>query len=375
MQHSMKTIPLLLGTLALAGVSGTARAEPQKPAESAAPAGASSVVSRENLGDKSVVDVLKNELNLSMTDELVQAQVTQLVPVTTSVAQTQQILKSDELVFQPGSELVLNYEGKSDIIIVVKRLKLARNPSLPPQYTIRRAAPAVPDPPAKPSKTANGSSPTGYVNGKHGLPGGHGSTGTAGSVGRTRSIPSRLIIVVGSVEVQSGDDAPVKLQLVLPGANGGRGGDGGDGGNGGNGYSGLGGDNSRWRCRRQPGNGGAGGRGGTGGRGGAGGPAGPGMEVWIVGPKQALDALSFATFDLAPGQPGKGGGGGAGGGGGEGGRAGHRRGWCQDRADEGRNGDRGAAGAAGDSGAPASAGKVRMVQVNDIKALWPSSNP
>lgn len=320
--------------------------------------------------DKTAMRVLFSAKEGELVEAIANAPGTTVFPVDGVTRYGKAILKANELVLQPGSTLEFTDLGAEQHIIIVGKLKLARHPERAPVYTIRRAAPPAAKAPAgKPARAAAGASPTGHLHGRHGIPGGAGATGAAGQVGATPHMPSRLVLIVGSVEIQPGEARPVRLQFVLPGADGGPGGTGGDGGNGGNGYAGKGGDSTVLRCNHQPGNGGDGGRGGTGGVGGRGGAGGAGADVLILGPPEARDLLAYSTFQVTPGKPGAGGPGGNPGAGGRGGRPGHRRGLCTHRPGAGRNAPAGGRGAAGARGAPGRDGEVLMRGIRSVDPM------
>lgn len=298
-----------------------------------------------------------------------------LFPVDGPTPYNEMVLRVDELVLQPGGELILQNLTGERHIIVVDKLKLARHPQKPPIYTIRRVVPPAPPAPAgRPATPAPAAPGRGHVDRRHGKPGGHGAKGGTGAVGRTPHMPGDLYLLVQSVDVQPGEAESVRLKFDLRGADGGPGGAGGRGGDGGDGYSGKGGDADLVRCHRQAGNGGAGGNAGPGGDGGRGGDAGPGANVYIYGTEQALEALSYATFEVGPGKAGAGGPGGPPGAPGAGGRAGHRKGWCTHRPGSGPNGAQAAAGGRGRVGRPAGEGEIKLRQVLRIdEMLLPGS--
>ncbi len=314
---------------------------------------------------------LLNDKEGKLIEQIFNAEGRDVFAVRGSLSFHGQVLKVSELVLQPGSELVFEELNVEHHIIVVDKLKLASRVGQDPIYTIRRARPKRPNAPSgQPPKAANGVSPKSHVGGRHGAPGGHGSAGSVGKRGETPKMPSRLVLIVNSVETQPGENRPIGLNIEFKGADGGNGGIGGNGGNGGNGYSGKGGDSNAIRCNRQPGDGGNGGNAGPGGPGGQGGDAGPGADVLIIGPPAAMNLLTYFDFRVEPGQPGVGGSGGAPGSPGIKGRAGHRRGWCQSQRRPGVDGQPASRGIQGERGKPGRLGRVRKVKVKSIDSIF-----
>jgi hypothetical protein len=265
-----------------------------------------------------------------------------------------QILRVDELVFQPNSVLELQSLDKPWVAIVVRRLKFA-DPTAP--SAIRRRPDIVAPTGAAGARGSNGRDAKGRQ-GANGRNGQAGQRAAPGGDGGTAALPT-VYLIAESVEAGRGTFASgvFAFSIEMPGIEGGAGGQGGSGGRGGRGSNGRDGNSDAVSCRRSAGDGGDGGASGASGPGGNGGRGGDGAPIVLVSSAAGLDVLSYARLvtDGAPG--GKGGLGGSATKGGEAGSRGGGRGLCSSGS-PGAAGAKGAVGRPGEDGAAGSRGRV-----------------
>lgn len=260
------------------------------------------------------------------------------------------VLVASEVIFRPGSKLVLSAgaaSGRDAAVYLVTR-KITIEPGAAPAIITWAGNAAASNSPPPAGKGAPGVA--GY-DGSAGGPGADGASGSPGTAGR-----SPPVMYLATPAIKGG-------QLVVDwrGQDGGPGGSGQDGGDGGKGGSGKPASSSLFDCRRGAGDGGAGGAGGRGGPGGMGGRGGDGgLFVLLAMPEHVLTLASSIRLDVSSGL---GGFGGRGGGPGVGGQPGERGRaappFCQDDARAGPKGENGTPGASladqrGPQGAPGS---------------------
>jgi hypothetical protein len=229
------------------------------------------------------------------------------------------ILATEEIVFKPGSTLILAgpYVGVGEraVIIVTRRITISPG-GTPPTITWQKPnAPTSLPPPV-------GKAPPGRAGAFPGDAGGPGAAGVNGNSGLVGQSAPTVYLAVGSM-------SQGKLYFDLRGQDGGPGGEGQAGGDGGPGMSGESGASSLFDCKRGGGNGGNGGPGGNGGLGGEGGKGGDGGRVILMAAPDSLLTLSDQLLvNASPGAGGPGGRGGALGEGGPPGAGGPGSGFC-----------------------------------------------
>lgn len=248
--------------------------------------------------------------------------------VTTATDFQENILKYDRITLQPNSEIRFTGTGSSFYVVATRVLQI-RDPQAEFRISLPRNTPSLngqvgtPGAPGSPNHDRSDRS-----SGGAGGPGGSGGDGTNGSAFDRPN----LYILVGDLR---GDNAlsnaviqRIPAVVSARGIDGGNGGRGGNGGSGGNGQGGNQGSPGAFNCNRGPGDGGPGGAGGQGGKGGAASRGGNAADVYLVGPRSLVEAMSFWTIDTRPGAPSTAGLGGAPGTPGLGGFGGEPRGWC-----------------------------------------------
>jgi hypothetical protein len=226
-----------------------------------------------------------------------------------------QIVKADEIVFQPGGKItLLNVDGTEKRrsffrsperwpyrVIAARKLKFL-NPSIlssikKDQTRIAKAGQTGwPGQDQRPAR--------GEVN-RRGNDGAHGGNALEGGNGESFYAMPHIYIVVGEIVSQRGrvNTGELNLQVLFPGYDGGNGGQGGAGGDGGNGAPGKRGA-STGDCTDGPGAGGTGGNAGRGGRGGNAGSGESGANITLVATAHAYEVLSFAKYDVRKGEAG-----------------------------------------------------------------------
>jgi hypothetical protein len=241
-----------------------------------------------------------------------------------------QVLKADKIIFQPGSTLVLTGLRNADSLIIIAGEIVLQNASLAnrivraPDFRVADGQPGTPGtqgqpnfvPPNETFRSANGG---GGGNGGNGLP------------GETYK-PPIVYILVGKM---THPVVPARFVIDFSGIDGANGGVGGAGGQGGHGDVGFtahcGGIFSA--CESGPGRGGDGGPGGVGGQGGPASPGNPGFDLIIGGSDDFLSIAEQFTLLNKGGVHGRAGAGGNGGLGGGRGRGGQTCGSCNSRGD------------------------------------------
>lgn len=275
---------------------------------------------------------------------------------------TAQVLAARELVFRPGSSLVLTDSAATagHFFIIADRIVI-EDPNKPGVITWDRPSLAAPS-----DRGQAGSGSPGQGEGGGGGAGTSGAPGASGLVGRDAP---ELTLMVRTL----GNGGPI---IDLAGGKGGQGGVGQSGGNGGGGAQGSGARQARqgglfgstiWLpyCEAGPGRGGDGGSGGSGGVGGTGGQGGRGGNVTLVSTASNLPTLFTAIrVNMGGGAGGDGGPGGAGGQGGSGGPEGPLANFCNSA---GRAGSRGAAGGVGSTGTKGDSGRAGQPFIGQLK--------
>ncbi|ACB28409.1 hypothetical protein [Methylobacterium radiotolerans] len=255
------------------------------------------------------------------------ANVKDVIPISGSESFAQQVVKSDEIVFDRGSHLVIKNLSAPWIAIAAKNIKF-RDPInysfIERDYTITSA------PDGKNGATgAKGPDDFGETNrrGNDGHPGG---PGLAGSAGSSMPLPT-IYIIAGKLLDDKNQEIPagiLNLAVLARGVDGGMGGTGGRGGNGGHAGNGKEGASGGFDCKEGPGPGGNGGVAGMGGPGGPGGAGSDGGTIIFVSLKQGAETFTYARVNNQGGIGGIGGRGGPPGSPGAGGGGAGRNGWC-----------------------------------------------
>jgi len=254
-----------------------------------------------------------------------------------------------EIVFKPGSRLVLNKEAPhaaGEFFVVADKIVI-EDPNNPGQIVWSSL---VPNPPADRGEAPGGSAG-----------GGHGAGGAAGGEGGPGFDAPHLTLMVKTI-VNGG------LVIDMSGGKGGPGSIGQKGGRGGVGAQGHPARQARKKelgvtiwlpwCDNGPGWGGAGGNGGLGGQGGKGGSGGAGGNITLVSQPDSLETL-FQIIRIKNGG-GDGGAPGAGGGGGDpgqGGPEGQLANFCNSAGRTGPAGQPGSSGPTGEKGGTGRSGQ------------------
>ncbi|MBE5320428.1 hypothetical protein IM793_14780 [Pedobacter sp. MR2016-19] len=237
-----------------------------------------------------------------------------------------QILKANEIIFQPNATLTFTNINVPFWIIYCDKLKLKDN-----NFPIRIEL----DQTIEGRKGKDGIGGINGVNGvgeidRQGQPGSVGQSGLIGEQGDSLNNPNLYIITKEMVCIdtqQNIEDS--RIVLDFDGISGGDGGNGGSGGNGGNGSNGKEGADSLFDCKEGAGNGGGGANSGQGGKGGQGGNGSNGSSIYFISVDTYTEVLVNTTkFYIRGGNGGIGGNGGKAGKPGYGGRGGGKNGWC-----------------------------------------------
>ncbi|ARO31723.1 hypothetical protein NXC14_CH03838 [Rhizobium sp. NXC14] len=227
-------------------------------------------------------------------DAIKNASVISVIPINSEESFGQQVIKADQIVFAPGSRMVLKGLNYPWIAVVTKQLRF----SDPSQFSFIMRDPAVVSAADGNAGTtgSKGLDGTGEVN-RQGNPGLAGQDGTAGEPGATQQLPT-IYIIAGEI-LDPGGAIPgfLNFGISVAGINGGDGARGGTGGAGGPGARGKEGASSLFDCKEGPGRGGRGGDGGRGGRGGDAGNGGNGANIVYVTLADGMQVLSYARVN------------------------------------------------------------------------------
>ena len=301
-----------------------------------------------------VLELIKNSENI-----------TEVFPVNNGERFSKQVLKADEIIFQPNATLTFTNGDFPFLIIYCTRWKIKDNrfPIVIELDRTIRNSDGISG--AKGIEGANG---IGEID-RIGQNGSQGGTGTNGTDGGTRNNPTIYLIFKELKCIdneQNIEDS--KFVLDFDGINGGNGGDGGEGGNGGNGSNGKQGAMGWLECKEGPGRGGHGGDSGIGGKGGNGGVGGNASNINII--SNEIDAEVFVNitkFDLRGGFGGRAGRGGRSGKVGRAGRGGPSNGTCG-RGSDGNYGNDANPENLGDGldGADGQKGRVFKIEVKNL---------
>ena len=294
----------------------------------------------------------------------------EVYPVSGDHVFSDSILKTQDLVFQPNSNLILENLSEEYLIIVANRIKFVR-----PQdghYRVSRRNIVLPNGTDGVNGIDGADSPH-APKGHNGTRGGSGGNGGDGDDGRSMDLPT-LYIVANEVLLEGeSNETPIKISFIYNGINGSNGGNGGGGGKGGKG--GDGGEASqqalRLKCIHEPRDGGPGGYAGIGGAPGNGGDGANGGNIVFVGPQAMIEKFSFSRFEINSGMPGNGGTRGRDGAGGAGGQHGHRKGFCQRDSADGSSGSvpPNPHSYRGQTGKNGSRGRVHMIAIRSVSGL------
>jgi hypothetical protein len=232
-----------------------------------------------------------SEIPEEIREVLAAADVQELYVVNGMRVAESNVIAANQLAFQDdGSSLVFPDVRVPHIIIAAQRLRLTDVSRI---YSIMR------DPAIRGMSGGDGTdgargSPSfipdrGSRPGRHG---GDGENGRAGEAGETLAHPD-VYLIIGEIESQTGSALNSSVRLLFPGLNGGDGGQGGNGGRGGDGERGNTSSNNLFTCTSGPGRGGNGGDGGRYGLGGAAGSGSNGANIYLIGPADVIDILSY----------------------------------------------------------------------------------
>lgn len=278
-----------------------------------------------------------------------------------------QVLAADELIFQPGSTLVMTGLRGGDSIIIIADTVVLQDPRLANKIIRDPAFAANPGSPGSPGAQGqpNYAPPNETFRSANGGGGGNGGNGTSGE---TFKPPSLYFLV----KTMTHPVIPSRFVIDFAGLPGGSGGSGGAGGHGGHGDVGWG-ASCNWlgMCNSGPGRGGDGGPGGSGGMGGPAVAGGPGFDLIIGGSTNFTDLAEQFTLLNKGGEPGSPGSGGPGGGGGERGRGGQTCGQCNSRGDGVDGGPGGSLGSGSPSTTKGPDGIITFASGIDVDTLLP----
>jgi|GEM_PF-3755360 len=256
------------------------------------------------------------------------AQTQTVLNVTTGTDFQENILKYDRVTLQPNSEIRFT-DARAPFYVIATRVLQIRDPQTEIRISLPRSTPDLNGRASSPGVA--GSPNHDRADRSSGGVGGAGGIGGDGTNGAAYDRPY-VYILVGEVRgegpLNTATIQRIPATISARGVNGGNGGRGGNGGNGGNGQGGNQGSSDLFNCDRGPGDGGPGGAGGQGGRGGAASRGGNAADVYLVGPRSLVEAISYWTIDTRPGAPGSPGLGGTPGTPGLGGFGGEPRGHC-----------------------------------------------
>jgi hypothetical protein len=279
---------------------------------------------------------------------------------------SERVLKTDKLVFEPGSSLVLTGLRQGDSLIIIAGEVYLQDPTVASRILRDPGFAATPGENGSPGPIGQpdygGAAGWRRMSGNGG-PGGNGNNGKAGE-------PFKPPLVYLLVDKMRNPVLPARFVLDFTGVQGGSGGNGGAGGRGGNGDFGWS-AHCNWMgmCESGPGRGGDGGPGGVCGRGGDAAAGGPGFDLILAGSEDFLTISEDFTILNKGGEPGVPGPACAGGPGGYRGGGGQTCGTCNSRGD-GVNGPPGGSLGSGTSTAVAgTAGSITLAHGVDVLAL------
>lgn len=277
---------------------------------------------------------------------------------------SERVLKTDKLIFQPGSTLIMTGLRTGDSIIIIAGEVILQDPTLSstimrdPRFVAKSGDPGPNGPVGQPDFIA--------VPRRMSMNGGAGGNGENGTSGETFKPPMVYILV----EKMTHPDIPSRFRVDFSGVQGGTGGAGGAGGPGGHGDIGWTAHCTRLgACDSEPGIGGDGGPGGTGGRGADAVPGGPGFDLVIAGSRDFVHIAEQFTILNQGGEPGLPGAAGPNGPPGRRGQGGQICGTCDSRGD-GVDGPRGGTlGPGNPSGESGPGGHITFATGVDVQGL------
>jgi hypothetical protein len=207
-----------------------------------------------------------------------------------------QILKTDVLVFQPGTQLILTNFSQPWIAVVAKTIQFVDPQSSNGIALSSSFSPTRFNPPAPPKSPGQAPGGTQCNAGANGAPGAGGTTGHNGDSAPKAPL---VYVITGNLVDRNGAPIPQVLNLSFDvrGYSGGAGGDGSQGAKGGQGGDGGGSQFVAFpipTCHCGAGDGGRGGPGGKGAPGGIGGDASAGADMFWDGPQTVLDSLYWS---------------------------------------------------------------------------------
>ena len=274
-----------------------------------------------------------------------------------------QVLKTDKLIFEPGATLALSSLRSDSLVIIAGEIvlqdpktssQIIRDPSFQANAGSSGAQGGLgqPDytPPHATYRSANGG------------PGGAGGNGTSGEVVK----PPTVYLLVGKMNHPA---IPSRFIIDFGGVQGGPGGSGGTGGTGGHGDVGWPGSSNFWGCQSGPGRGGDGGPGGLGGRGADAVPGGPGFDLLLGGQDDFVNLADQFTIINKGGDPGAPGVAGRGGAGGQRGQGGQTTPGCSPRGDGVDGAPGGSQGPGSSTTASGAAGLITFAYGLNVSAL------
>jgi hypothetical protein len=277
----------------------------------------------------------------------------------------ERVLKTDKLIFQPGSTLVLTGLRTGESLVVIAGEVVLQDANLANRIIRDPAFVATPGSSGPPGATGQPDYQGPRVT-RRSANGGPGGTGFNGTPAETFKPP----IVYWLVGKMTHPVIPSRFVVDFTGIQGGAGGAGGAGGTGGHGDIGWTAQcNWLTQCLSGPGRGGDGGPGGLGGRGCDAVAGGPGFDLIIGGSDDFLGIAEQFTILNKGGDPGLPGGAGPAGGGGQRGQGGQTCGMCNSRGDgvDGRPG--GSQGPGTPSNVTGDAGHITFAYGVDVPAL------
>jgi hypothetical protein len=228
----------------------------------------------------------------NIVEQIKSTPLSDVVSVINQYVVTDNIIRTNNLVFHDNSELIFKDLDVPYIIIAAKNLKF-NAPQI--KSTIKLAN--------FDTSSLKGQTGAKGADGGSEQKGGDGDTGTNGN---TKEIPD-VFLFIENIATDHGELSTFDWQIKLNGLSGGEGGTGGNGGNGGKGSKGRNSSSGFGFCRKGAGNGSKGGDAGRGGRGGNGGDGGDGAIVYLVGSSYTTDRLIYAQYFLEGGKGGDGG--------------------------------------------------------------------
>ena len=159
----------------------------------------------------------------------------EIYPVADRQVFSERVLKTNEIVFQPGGNLTFSSIDGDYLVLIANKIKFSGT-SNSDVYMISRSMGFSLENGKDPNSGGNGDSPC--CNGMHG---GHGDTGGQGEDGKHQNVPDLYVFANEIVWEAENAVGKIRTTFVFPGLNGGNGGHGGRGGNGGKGAAGRGG--------------------------------------------------------------------------------------------------------------------------------------